>query len=116
MYRFACADAVVGGASRMFAAFVRSHDPASVLTYADLRWGHGGVYERMGFVPQGRTEPNYWWMRRYEARLPRQNFTKAKLVAEGFTEGTEEEIMLARRHDRIWDCGSARFFWRKSGS
>ncbi len=42
------------------------------------------------------------------------NFQKSKLVKEGFDPNkTEAEIMFERGFDRIWDCGSMKFIYKK---
>lgn len=40
---------VVGGMSRLLAAFVEEVHPQEVMTYADLEWSPGAAYEKMGF-------------------------------------------------------------------
>lgn len=40
---------VVGGASRLFQAFLCDYKPVSVISYADRRWDTGRVFEVMGF-------------------------------------------------------------------
>jgi hypothetical protein len=40
---------VVGGFSKLFNFFIKNYDLDSCLTYADLRFGEGKVYEKSGF-------------------------------------------------------------------
>jgi hypothetical protein len=41
-------------------------------------------------------------------------FTKAKLVANGFPNDiSEHDIMLLRKIYRIYDCGNLRFIWTR---
>lgn len=114
LYRFASNGNVVGGASKLFQAFIRAHDPELVVSYCDRRWGQGKVYMALGFVLDGETLPGYWWLTdRYRTRNHRFNFTKHKLVEAGHDPAKSEvQIMRELGHDRIWDCGNYKFVWR----
>lgn len=107
---------VVGGASKLFAAFVGDIKPSSVITYADRRWGTGDSYSHLGFVHDGYTQPNYWYFKQNNATklYSRQKFQKHKLpkILEHFDPSkTEWENMVEHGYDRIWDCGSSRWIW-----
>src|SRR5699024_9293021 len=52
---------VIGGASKLFKAFLRLYDPLYVLTYADLRYSNGNMYKKIGFKEVGKTRPNYFY-------------------------------------------------------
>jgi len=109
---------VVGGASKLFSNFIKIENPNSIITYADLRFGDGKVYEHCGFSFSGLTPPNYWY---FNKRNPRTLFSrvafqkhKLKTKLEYFDEAkTEYENMLENGWDRIWDCGSAIYTWTK---
>jgi hypothetical protein len=48
---------IVGGASKLFNYFNKKYQPLSVITYSDLRFGQGNVYEHLGFTRQKDTSP-----------------------------------------------------------
>jgi very-short-patch-repair endonuclease len=105
---------VVGGASRLFSAFVSRHTPSSVISYCDLRWGTGSVYKNIGFREERRTSPNYWYLKGYESPQHRSRFQKKQLpkILENFDPSlTEWDNMVANGYDRIWDCGNIVFSW-----
>jgi transposase len=106
---------VAGGASRLFGWFIEEYEPTGIMTYADLRFGSGRVYERCGFSRVADTPPNYWYFdRRYPSGLSsRVRFQKHKLKAfPSYSEDlTEWQIMLDEGYDRIWDCGSAKYVY-----
>lgn len=108
---------VVGGASKLFTAFRNMINPNSMITYADLRFGSGKVYESCGFTRVDNTNPNYWYFNRSNPNtlLSRIVFQKHKLKSfDAYDESlTEWEIMKLSRYDRIWDCGNAKFVWYK---
>lgn len=107
--------AVIGGAQRLFSAFVRAYTPQSVVTYSDRRFSSGHVYSMLGFKHQHHTAPNYWYCKRGKATLmSRQLFQKHKLpkVLTNFQpELTERANMLNNDYYRIYDCGSTCWLW-----
>jgi transposase-like protein len=113
---------VVGGASKLFTAFIREHNPSSIVTYSDLRFGMGNVYLHCGFEYMGMTQPNYWYFHRSSSersssRLSsRVKYQKHKLrnILEIFDDNLSEyQNMLANKFDRIWDCGNAKYIWTR---
>lgn len=51
---------VIGGASKLFKTFLANHS-GDVMTYADLRFGNGNVYQQLGFSYVERTSENYFY-------------------------------------------------------
>jgi len=103
---------VVGGASKLFAHFRKCYKPKSIITFADLRFGQGRVYENCGFTMDRITKPNYWYFHKDRpAKLfSRVKFQKHKLVKRfsgNFDSNlTEYENMKMNGWDRIYDCGN----------
>lgn len=48
---------VTGGMGRLLKAFIEEVNPDDIMSYADLEWSEGQVYESLGFVPEGIKEP-----------------------------------------------------------
>lgn len=44
---------VSGGMGRLLKAFVKDVEPDDIMSYADLEWSEGGVYEQLGFTLEG---------------------------------------------------------------
>lgn len=106
--------AVIGGASRLLRHFVREYNPVQIVSYADLRWSQGNLYEQLGFVRQPTPSIGYWYVPDYLIREHRYNHTKAALVRAGAPVNlTEWQIMQDLDYDRIWDCGHAKFVWTR---
>lgn len=107
---------VIGGFSKLLKYFIKNYNPIKIITYADIRWSgydpNKTVYLKNGFKFNGYSPPNYWYMdisHRFN-RIHRFNFTKSKLIKEGFDPNkTEWEIMQEKKYDKIWDCGSMKF-------
>lgn len=106
---------IMGGFSKMFKAFVTDADPKSVITYSDLRFGTGKVYEKAGFEHSHDSTPNYFYI--VDGNLEsRVKYQKHKLEGnlENFDpELTERENMANHRYHRIWDCGNRVYVWNK---
>lgn len=103
-------DSIVGGASKLLTAFIKRNNPTKIITYADLRWSNGNLYEKIGFSIIGSPTIGYWYVDEYEKRIHRYNFTKQTLVNEGADIiKTEWEIMQELGYDRIWDCGHQKY-------
>ena len=41
----------------MLKAFIKDVQPDDIMSYADLEWSEGKVYEQLGFVLEGKKEP-----------------------------------------------------------
>lgn len=105
-----------GIASKLFAAYVREHNPDEIISYADLRWSEGKLYDTLGFTDMGETGPNYWYIHANKlSRYHRYPFRKDRIkhrVPNG-EEKTEREIMTELNYFRIYDCGSKRYVWKR---
>jgi very-short-patch-repair endonuclease len=105
---------VVGGASKLFAHFIKTHNPNSVITYADRRWGEGKFYENLGFTFSHSSSPNYFYTKNHRSVYSRHEFQKHKLKdkLEVFDPNlTEWQNMSTNGWDRIWDCGNNVYYW-----
>jgi hypothetical protein len=100
---------VIGGASKLLKYFIKKYKPKNILSYADLRWSNGDLYQTLGFTEIHRGRPNYFYVingRRYN----KGGFRKNKLLKMKFDiNKSEHEIMLGNGVYRIYDCGKIRF-------
>lgn len=99
---------VIGGAGKILSCFEKEHD-GTVISYADLRYSIGGIYEKLGFVKDHVSKPNYWWFKnkiklsRYEC----QKHLLSKLLGDNFdAELSESENMKKNGYRKIYDCGN----------
>ena len=118
--RFATvADAtVVGGFSRALKYFITNYLPESIVTYADLRWSNGNVYEKNGFTRTHITRPNYSYFHLKDSvavRKHRFGFRKDRLrrmMGESYDAcKTEHELTRSVGLERVYDAGNACFKW-----
>jgi hypothetical protein len=103
---------VIGGASKLFNKFLNEYEPSSVLSYCDLSWGTGVLYENLGFINDGDTKPNYFYVinGKKENRI---NYQKHKLVKQGYDPNlTESQIMNGLGYYRIYNCGNRKYLYK----
>ena len=101
---------VVGGAARLLRCFEQQYNFPSIVSYCDLRYGTGKMYEEIGFTLIGQTNPNYWYLKNYqnlETRIRYQKHKLSKLLPEFDATQSEWTNMQNNGYDRIWDCGSS---------
>ena len=48
---------ISGGMGKVLKAFIKDVQPDDIMSYADLEWSEGNVYEQLGFMLEGRKEP-----------------------------------------------------------
>lgn len=100
---------VTGIASKLLKCFEKTYNPKKIISYADLRWSQGDLYNKLGFNLLHISRPSYWYTKDYLSRVHRFNFRKSilKNKLEIFNPSlTEWENMQANGWDRIWDCGN----------
>ena len=108
LVRYATSMCVVGGASKLLANFVKNHNALKVISYSDNQYSIGAMYKILGFRMERETKGGYWYYDPVsKVSYHRYNFTKHKLVEQGFdVNKSESEIMRDRGFLRIFDCGS----------
>ena len=105
---------VIGAASKLWKYFLKKYHPKSVISYANLRFSSGGVYEKLGFSLIRQTDPNYFYFKDSTILEPRVKYQKHKLKnyhlsgkLSYFNENeTEVQNMFKNGYRRIFDCGN----------
>jgi len=109
LLRFATKPGVTlrGAASKLFAHAKNKIGFKTAVSYADLNWGLGNVYENLGFKLSHYSKPNYWYFQSLDDVKSRVGFQKHKLPKELSYLGSEWEIMKYLGYNRYWDTGNA---------
>lgn len=105
---------VVGGPSKLFNAFINEYSPDSIISYCDLRWFTGDIYNKLGFEYSHTSSPNYFYIEPNGELSSRIKYQKHKLqtILETFDPSISEwENMKNNGYDRIWDCGNSVWIW-----
>lgn len=105
---------VIGGASKLFKFFIKEVSPNNIISYCDISWANGSLYENLGMEYDGLTKPNYHYVIN-GVRENRIKYQKHKLVAQGYDKNlTEHQIMLSMDIFRIYNCGNKIFRYEKN--
>lgn len=96
---------IVGGASKLFKYlrnWAKDNNYNYIRSYCDLRWGTGGVYDKLGFqyIGESKYTPHY-----ILNRVRYRNQSLRKTLEEKLTNKTEIELRTEQGYKRIWDCG-----------
>lgn len=102
---------VIGGASKLFNAFVKEHRSdklQSIISYCDKSKFTGSVYQQMGMKKLSDTAPNQIWSK--DNKKITQNLLNQRgfdqLFGTTFGKGTSnEELMLKHGWLPVYDCG-----------
>lgn len=105
---------VIGGASKLFKHFIKTHNPINIVSYADRRWSVGNLYKQLGFKLYNVSKPNYFYVINNK-RVNRFNLRKSILVEKyGCPEEmSEREFCRSKKLWRIYDCGALCYEWKK---
>ena len=110
---------VVGGAEKLFKAFITDMNPSSIITYSDISKFTGNVYTKLGFKTEALTEPNYVWVDTKNNNIYSRYQTMKQTLLDndlGIYGDTEDEIMSNLGCLKVYDCGNLRLVWNKDDS
>lgn len=106
---------IVGGASKLFSYFIKTHFPKSIISYSDKQYGDGNLYSKLNFSYEHTSNPNYFYTKDYKIFENRIKYQKHKLpmLLNNFNPSLSEwQNMQNNGYDRIWDCGNDVWIWR----
>lgn len=107
---------IVGGASRLFMAFIKDINPKNIISYSDKRWGDGKLYQNMGFLYSHTSAPNFKYVKNGKLfnRIKFQKHKLEKLLKIFSPTLSAWENMINNNYDRIWDCGNDVWIWKST--
>ncbi len=100
---------VVGGASKI----LKHSNKTNFISYCDLRYSRGVLYDTLGMKLIRTSKPNYWYTNDNSRLYHRSNFQKHKIQNDYNMNDPEWQIMFDRGYRRIYDCGNLVFEYRK---
>lgn len=107
---------VVGGASKMFKFAINNLGASDIVSFCDLRWGTGTVYEKLGFKHIRNNGASYSYTHNYrtfESRIKYQKHKLANILTNFDPELSEWDNMKNNEFDRYWNSGNAVYVWTK---
>lgn len=114
--RYATSKNVVGGFSKLLKHFQRNNEWKEVISFADLRWSEGNLYEKCGFDLDKTLSPDYYYVvndKREHKFGFRHKHLKNKLP--GYNPNlTEWENCDNAGLLRIWNCGLKKYIMKNT--
>ena len=100
---------VIGGAGRLFAYMLKLKKPKSVVSYCDLRYGTGNVYDQLGFSKIGKPTIGYEYvdLTNNNVRKNRLHYQKHKLP--NFSGQSTKCYLASNGLERLYNCGHQKY-------
>ena len=109
--RYATNRNVVGGFSKLLSRFKQDHNWKQLISFADLRWSDGHLYQTTGWTLDKTLPPDYYWCKgpnRYHKFGFRHVHLKNKL-ANYDPNKTENENCKLNGYLKLYNCGLQRY-------
>jgi hypothetical protein len=89
---------VIGGSSKLLNYFIKENKPKRIISYADIDWSNGQLYEKLNFKKSYETKPDYKYFIK-DRRVHKSRYRKSK------TKISESKINI----QKIYDCGKIKY-------
>ena len=104
---------VIGGFTKLLSKIKNLYPVEEIVTYADLRYSTGKVYDKLGTMVK-QTPPGYYWVTPNStlriSRFKTQKSKLGKLLGNKFDPSlTEVENMENNNYAKIYDCGNYKY-------
>lgn len=110
--RYATSHRVVGGFSKLLAHFKREYPWNVIVSFADLRWSDGSLYDKTGWELNSTIPPDYYYSPNGHDRYHKFNYRRkylSKKLKQYDPSLSERENCDNNGILRIWDCGKLRY-------
>jgi hypothetical protein len=109
--RYATSCLIVGGFSKLLTHFEKEFNYPKIITFADLRWSNGELYNNCGFKLDKILKPDYYWTTG-PSRYHKFNFRHSgmqKKLKKYDQHLSENDNMKANNYFKVYDAGKLRF-------
>lgn len=113
--RYATSCSVVGGFSKLLKHFTANYQYNNIISFADLRWSDGGLYEKNGWLLDGELKPDYSYSPDGNTRHHKFGYRRGSLEKKlkHYDPNLSERVNCDNNGVlRIWDCGKLRYKYR----
>lgn len=110
--RYASSSLILGGFTKLLKYFITTYTPSSIVTFADLRWSSGDLYDKTGFTPISIIPPDYYYSPDGHHRYHKFNYRRKYLpkLLKSYDEQLSERVNCDLNGVlRIWDCGKIKY-------
>lgn len=107
---------IVGGASKMYAKFLKENEVNSVISYSNTDWNTGNIYTTLGMVFIRESGPSPIYINKKRKIVNRLVVQKHKLkeTLDSYDETlTAWENLVNNGYDRLWNSGNKVYSWRR---
>jgi len=115
--RYATSYNVVGGFSKLLSFFIKKYEFDTLVSFADLRWSVGDLYNKNGWELESTIKPDYHYVDGRIRRTHKFNYrhsTGLKRLPRYNMNLSEHENMVNHDIFRIYDCGKLRYTLKKA--
>jgi hypothetical protein len=110
--RYATSCRVPGGFSKLVKHFQRNNVWTTIISFADLRWSSGQMYEQNGWTLDSAIPPDYYYSPNAVDRIHKFNYRRKNLPS--LLKHFDPTLSETQNCDnngilRIWDCGKLRY-------
>lgn len=103
---------VVGGGSKLFQHFLKTHNPQSIGSYCQRRLFTGQLYTNLGMDFVHNSPPSYFWWKNDKGIRVLSRYQTQKHKLEGILPNqSEPDYMRSIGYRRVWDCGHSLYRW-----
>lgn len=116
--RYATSNKVVGGFTKLLTYFENKYNYPTIISFADLRWSDGNMYEVCGFELEKTIPPDYSWCKDKQLwhKFSWRHTTGLKTLPQYDPSLSEYMNMSSHGYYRIWDCGKLKYIKNKKGA
>lgn len=110
--RYATSSLIVGGFTKLLSYFKTNYAPSQIVTFADLRWSSGELYQATGFISVSTLPPDYYYSPDGHNRVHKFNYRRKYLskLLKKYDEQLSEKVNCDLNGVlRIWDCGKIKY-------
>lgn len=116
--RYATSAQILGGFSKLLSFFKQKYEWNEIISFADLRWSQGNVYETNGFTLDKILPPDYYYVDlKNIKRIHKFSFRHKRLnsiLPEYSHNSSELENTIKNNWYRIYHCGLLRYTIKKT--
>lgn len=94
---------ILAGTQRLFKNALKYMNDSVIICYSDYSKFTGDVYNKLGFMYEGLTEPNYRWIHKHTGETLTRYQTQMK---------DERQIMESKGFVKVYDAGNKRWLYR----
>jgi len=109
---------IINGAfTKLLKYFIINYEHDEIITFADLSWSIGNLYELNNFTEVGLVKPDYKYCTKYNSELLhkggfRKNLIKSKFPQVYSDNKTESEMMSELGFIKVWNSGLIKYKYK----